>query len=240
MGLSDSSRIYHTKVRDLKAIEKDFREYFELNGYEVASEDSLTGLFLSITKGGTFQSVVGLKTSLNITLRTTEDSIIVSMEVGAFGKQILPSAIALLVAWPVLIPQIYGMVQQSKLDEQAYQIIEQSIRKQEGTVPYQASFGGPDMNVAVGQSIFCTSCGTKVVGDALFCPRCGKKLKEELTCVKCGAVLPEGTLFCIRCGAKQTRESEVTQIKDEEVKPVKESESIQTIDLKQAEESKIV
>ena len=46
----------------------------------------------------------------------------VSMDVGVFGKQALPTAISTLVFWPVLIPQIYGLVQQNELDKEAYRV----------------------------------------------------------------------------------------------------------------------
>lgn len=190
MALSDSTRTFCTKLKDLSGVEKDFRQHFELNGYTVASEMISSGLFLSITKGGIFQSVVGLKTALNINLKCVDDSIIVSTEVGAFGKQILPSAITLFVAWPVVIPQILGLIRQSKLDEEAYNVIEQAIQKYE------------DTSIAQGGQ-FCTGCGERLVEGALFCRKCGKKVSEECVCIVCGAQLAAGSVFCIKCGAKQ-------------------------------------
>lgn len=190
MALSDSTRVFHTQLKDFSGIEKDFRAHFELNGYTVASEVMSTGLFLSITKGGIFQSVVGLKTALNINLKCMDDSIVASTEVGAFGKQILPSAITLFVAWPVVIPQILGLIRQSKLDEEAYHVIEQAIQKYENT------------SIAQGGQ-FCTGCGGQLVEDAVFCPKCGKKVSEECVCIACGAKLAAGSAFCIKCGAKQ-------------------------------------
>lgn len=190
MALQDSSRFFPTKLTDMSGIAKDFTQHFEGAGYTVSSELTGAGLFLSITKGGTFQSVVGMKTALNIDIQQTDGGLTAAMQVGAFGKQILPTALTLFVAWPVLIPQIMGLVSQSKLDEQAYAVIEAAIRKYENNT-----------EAVAGQ--FCTACGAQLVEGAVFCPKCGQKTSDEQTCTSCGATLPPDSVFCLKCGTRQ-------------------------------------
>ncbi len=190
MSLQDSSRFFSTKLTDMSGIAKDFTRHFEGAGYAVTSDQSVAGLFLSVTKGGTFQSVVGMKTALNIDVRTSDGGITASMQVGAFGKQILPTALTLFVAWPVLIPQIMGLVSQSKLDEEAYGVIEAAIRKYEN-------------NSAAAAGQFCTGCGAALAEGAVFCNKCGQRTNDEIVCASCGTALPPDSAFCTKCGARQ-------------------------------------
>lgn len=192
MALTDSSRIFSTQVQDIDSIMAYCKDYFQMQGYDVTVENTLDGGFMSLTKGGLFRSISGMKTGLNITLTKMPGSITASMKVGLFGKQLVPTAIAMLVFWPVLIPQIYGLVQQSKLDTEAYSVIETAIRQLENTV------------VAIEeQKVFCVHCGKPMPADADFCTSCGKRVTEEnKACANCGAELPGEFAFCPKCGTR--------------------------------------
>ena len=189
MALTNSSRFFSTKLTDLSGVEMDFVRHFEGKGYTVSTEKTITGAVFSITKGGMFQTVVGLKTALNIDIKQADGGLNVSMQVGAFGNQILPTAITFLVAWPVIVPQIIGLVQQNKLDTEAYDVIEKAIRKYENT------------SVSV-EGQFCTSCGAALEAGSVFCPHCGGRVDEKKTCPNCGAAIAAGTAFCNKCGTK--------------------------------------
>ena len=192
MALTDSSRIFSTQVQDIDGIMAYCKDYFEQRQYDVTVEKTLDGGFLSLTKGGLFRSISGMKTGLNITLTRMPGSICASMKVGLFGKQLVPTAIAMLVFWPVLIPQIYGLVQQSKLDTEAYNVIEVAIRQLENTV------------AAIPEdTAFCVHCGKPMPADADFCTSCGKRVTEEnKTCANCGTELPDNFAFCPKCGTR--------------------------------------
>lgn len=189
MALSNSSRFFRTKLTDLTLIARDFTQHFEGQGYTVSAENTYSGMLFSITKGNMFKTVVGLKTALNIELEVVEDGIKVNMKVGAFGAQILPTALTLFVAWPVVVPQIMGLVQQNKLDGEAYNVIETAIHRYENT------------NVAVGKQ-FCTSCGAQIPEGSLFCQECGQRISKESVCPNCGAALSPGAPFCGQCGTR--------------------------------------
>ena len=70
--------------------------------------------------------------------------------------------------WPVLITQIWGMVEQSKLDDKALEIAKDVISMSNSNF---ASISN-DSN----GNKFCTSCGTKNIESANFCCGCGKPL----------------------------------------------------------------
>jgi hypothetical protein len=164
MSLTNSSRKYATDLRDVSVIMSECAEHFEWRGYSVQTEKTTAGGFISLTKGGVFETIAGLKTGLNITITRIADGLEVKMEVGIFGKQILPTAIAVLVFWPVHIPQIFGLIQQNKLDEEAYSLIESSIRKHEP---------GRTKNH---ENEFCPYCGKDIPAGSVYCDRCGKKI----------------------------------------------------------------
>lgn len=193
MALKDSKKTFATNLKDSTKVANICAEHFRAKDYIVEVEKTATGSFLSLTKkGGTFKSISGMKTGLNITLTMLPGVMEVEMDVGIFGKQALPTAISALVFWPVLIPQIYGLVQQNELDKEAYRIIELGIRQVEGASPQKQS------------GKFCPECGMNIPDNSLFCPGCGKKVEEakSICCPSCGEQLLPGSAFCSKCGAK--------------------------------------
>ena len=105
------------------------QEHFERDGYEVnVTELSTGGYDISITKGGVFKAVLGMKTALKITLTpTSSQSIAFEAGVGIWGQQAIPTVISMLFFWPVLLTQIWGLIQQSNLDDKAAEIVEKVI-----------------------------------------------------------------------------------------------------------------
>ena len=191
MALTNSKKFFQTEVKKVEAITDYFVRSFEAKGYTVSKEQTVDGQFISITKGGFFRSISGLKTGLNVILKQKPDGIEASLEVGIFGKQLIPTAISMLVLWPVLISQVVGMVQQNNLDKEAYQTIEEGIKACENQPVCKSMTGN-----------FCPFCGENVPVGSVFCPSCGKKIENSNTCSNCGTVLPEGAAFCPKCGAK--------------------------------------
>lgn len=145
-----------------KAIESGFKE----EGYEVTSQElTYGGKEISITKGGLFKAILGLKTALKIKLIPQNGRIGFGAGVGIFGMQVIPTCLSLFVTWPVLITQIWGLVQQSKLDDKALAMAEHEIGCQPKTEQRQ-SF------------TTCPYDGRIIPAGSEFCPYCGKKIKE--------------------------------------------------------------
>jgi NADH pyrophosphatase NudC (nudix superfamily) len=69
------------------------------------------------------------------------------------------------VAWPVLITQVWGLVEQSKLDDRALNIAK-------GVVA-----GGSPVAAAHDSKRFCTACGKENSATARFCSACGNPLQ---------------------------------------------------------------
>ena len=173
MGLFKSTRIIPLTA-DLTPVVERVKTYFALQGYQVESTPSLGGSWhISLTKGGTFKAVLGLQTALNIEVQPTSIGTMVTATVGIFGRQVIPSLIARFYAWPVMLTQISGLVQQAKLDEEVLNCVEEALRLQAGAVSAGVPAAGAPATRA---PVFCTSCGRPVESSARFCAECGMKV----------------------------------------------------------------
>jgi hypothetical protein len=136
-----------------QAIEQEFKK----NNYEVMIQDLVSGgKEVSITKGGIFKALVGMKTALKIKLIPKEEHIQWDAGVGLWGLQAIPTAITLFVTWPVILTQIWGLVQQSKLDDRVVAIAERVVLNKSQAIQYK----------------YCPIDGSCIPLDSKFCPYC--------------------------------------------------------------------
>ncbi len=153
---------------DLAGAAFHLENHFRGKGFEVQSLQGLSGSWqVSLRKGGMFKSILGLKTALNVTLQQNHQSVSVDADVGIFGSQGIPTFITVFVFWPVLVTQIWGLVVQSNLDDEAVSCVEQYVSS--------ASLGSPRQQP--GSSLFCTHCATPVQVGMKFCPDCGNPIQ---------------------------------------------------------------
>ncbi len=142
---------------------------FQMEGFTAKSDSYAGGVYdISLAKGNVFKAVLGMKSALKVTLTPQGNAIHINAGVGIFGQQAIPTAITMFFFWPVLIPQIWGMVQQSQLDDKAIAIAEKVIMEKNRT---SYSYDTSEQSTS-----FCTNCGNKVNGNARFCSNCGKEL----------------------------------------------------------------
>ncbi len=168
MAMFESTKIVPIVLPDLTPVANDTMNHFRKQGYEVAGEPTITGGWdISITKGNLFKTILGMKTALKISIEPSPAMTTVKADVGLFGTQAIPTAIALLVFWPVLIAQMWGLVQQSKLDDEAIDCVEASLKAHAPHIEGPSSGGE--------QTAHCPACGARLPLDAKFCPVCGTK-----------------------------------------------------------------
>lgn len=142
-----------------EAIRKDFAD----DGFEVYVDTLMSGgRDISITKGNLFKAVLGMRSALKISLTPRQSGVFFDANVGIYGQQAIPTIISMLFFWPVLITQIWGLVQQASLDDRALDVAEKSINI------------NPTSDIVSPK--FCTNCGTKVQENEKFCHECGNKL----------------------------------------------------------------
>jgi hypothetical protein len=129
MGTFNSSNTVPYVVEDLAPVAQDVMRHFEQQDYEVTETPIPTGgVQVSIRRGGTFKAIIGLKTALNVRIEPVANGTKVEAGVGIFGQQAIPTAVTLLVFWPVILAQVWNMAQEAKLDEEALGVAEQSLK----------------------------------------------------------------------------------------------------------------
>jgi hypothetical protein len=136
MGTFNSSKTVPYFVEDLAPVAQEVMRHFESQDYEV-SETNIPagGVQVSIRRGGTFKAIIGMKTALNIKIEPVANGTKVEAGVGIFGQQAIPTAITLLVFWPVIIAQVWNMAQESNLDEEALRVAEESLKSHSSKAP---------------------------------------------------------------------------------------------------------
>jgi hypothetical protein len=123
-----STQTFPYPVDDLTLVAQDVMQHFAHQGFEV-TDTSLPagGVQVSIRKGNIGKSILGLSTALNITIEPVINGTTVEASVGIFGQQAIPTAITLLVFWPVIVTQVWGLAREAKLDDYALSAVEQSL-----------------------------------------------------------------------------------------------------------------
>ena len=155
MAIFHSSKLIAATESAIPAMEQNIVNYFTGEGYECSSAPLCGGgRQVSVTKGGIFRAILGLRTALDIRLRPQNNGVLVDAGVGIFGQQVIPTMITLFVTWPVLLTQIWGLIKQSKLDDTAINLAEQAVTTKQK----------------------CPHCGASMISGTSFCTICGSRL----------------------------------------------------------------
>ena len=170
MGAYNKRKLLEASVAQIPQIAEAIRKDFELDGFEVNIDTLMSGgRDISVAKGNLFKAVLGMRSALKIALTPQTDGVLFDANVGIYGQQAIPTVISMLFFWPVLITQIWGLVEQSSLDDRALSVAEEACRKR--------AFINVDNSAGSAlSSKFCIHCGTRIEGAANFCPECGKKI----------------------------------------------------------------
>lgn len=186
MSVFKSEKLIGITVPDIAPVAHELIQHFQERDYEVSgAETEQGGWEISITKGGVFKAAVGLKTALKIAIQPQPGGTLVRAGAGIFGRQAVPTAIMMLVAWPVLFGQVWGLISQSKLDDEAIRVVEVSLSRLSRLGDAQvtpALFGTPPPLAETAASVrpgtaegFCTNCGERLPAQAKFCAACGQR-----------------------------------------------------------------
>lgn len=172
MGTYSKTKLLAAHPSQIRTIAEAIQNDFVRDGFEVNVDTLMSGgKDISITKGGLFKAVLGMRSALKVTLMPQTDGVLFDANVGIYGQQAIPTVISMLFFWPVLITQIWGLVEQSKLDDRALEIAERAIASDSSSVTV-SSFA----SITSGTNKFCTHCGSKIDSTAKFCPECGAKV----------------------------------------------------------------
>jgi len=98
-----------------------------------------------------------LKTALRLKIETVGGATRIDAGIGMLETQAIPAAVGMLIFWPALMTQSWGLVRQHKLDEEAVALIEAALRETSASAAH-----------------FCGQCGKPITEGSHFCPHCGK------------------------------------------------------------------
>jgi hypothetical protein len=128
MGIFKSSKVLYGNSGLISTISHEIECAFRLDGYDVDSVISSNGWReITITKGGLFKRCLGMRTAMKVILYPYNGNIKFETEPGIFRNQVIPVILVASGLWIVLIPQIWGLIRQSKLDDKALEIAERIV-----------------------------------------------------------------------------------------------------------------
>ena len=128
MGAFSIKKKLYGNSQNIPSIAEQIRKEFVTEGYEVRITEPSTGQEIYISKGGLFKAALGLRSALKITMKPSRDgNIDFYAGVSIVKQQLIPTIITMTLFSPVVIAQIWGMIKQSKLDEKALEIAEQTL-----------------------------------------------------------------------------------------------------------------
>ena len=173
MGTYSKKKLLAAHSSQINSIAEAIQTDFVRDGFEVNVDTLMSGgKDISITKGNLFKAVLGMRSALKVTLIPQTEGVLFEANVGIYGQQAIPTVISMLFFWPVLITQIWGLVEQSSLDDRALALAEQAIAGGATSSTSTSSF----TSTFSGNHKFCTNCGAKLNGASKFCSNCGTKL----------------------------------------------------------------
>ncbi|MBQ0141722.1 MAG: zinc-ribbon domain-containing protein [Prevotellaceae bacterium] len=173
MAIFSKHEIIAGNSKLIPEIAKEIRDSFLADGFDVTSDELVSGGYdISITKGNLFKAVLGMRTALKVTLTPHTSGMMFEANVGIYGQQAIPTIISMFFFWPVIISQIWGLVEQSKLDDKALAICKDTIIQNANSKSIIEKVDSQPMYR------FCTDCGKKILMTAKYCPECGSKTKQ--------------------------------------------------------------
>lgn len=163
MAIFNTQKLLKATTSQIPDMTEAIRQEFLLDGYEVNVISLVSGgSDISVTKGGLFKAVLGMRSAMKINLTPQLDGVFFDTHVGIFGQQAIPTVITMFFFWPVLITQIWGMIKQSNMDERALAAAERAIP------------GNISKLIQNPRKRFCTECGMELLDNQDKCPNCGK------------------------------------------------------------------
>jgi len=175
MSMYKTNKLLPATAAQIPDMAESIRADFASEGYDVKVDMlSGSGCDISLSKGGLFKTISGMRTALKINMTPQSNGVMFNAGIGIFGQQVVPLAIVAMVGfWPILITQIWGAAKQSKLDERALADAERVLM---GSGMQQSVRPQGFASMPNAGSKFCTNCGTQLAADARFCSNCGTRL----------------------------------------------------------------
>lgn len=208
MSTFNTKQVLYGSVSMIPTIADRIREEFQNEGYEVATDALSSGGYdISITKGGLFKAVLGMKTALKVTLIPQGGNINFEAGGGIWGQQAIPTIISMLFFWPVLLTQMWGLIEQSKLDDKALSIAQSVINEHSHGNPSANCGNTGALNPHGSSNGYSGTDGgnsgdTDAIGNHNTSTGYCDSTSNSIFCTCCGTKNPATANFCCGCGKK--------------------------------------
>lgn len=160
MSTFTSCKSYDASATFIPFATTRIREFFSADGFEINQKaGACNKTVLEVTKSNLFKSAVGLKQGLEITFENEGGRIAVEVRGTVLKNQLVATTLSFFLFWPVIIPQIIGMIKQSGLDDKAIGVIDEAYDTFSSDHP-----------------TYCTNCGRRITGNPSHCPHCNASL----------------------------------------------------------------
>jgi len=171
MSITSSEADIRTSITDLYGIARAVGGHFEKKGYQVKIEEHATESFISVTKGGMFQAIMGLRMAMNITVKPIEGGVHAKADIGVWGEKLTATILTGLIFWPLAVTQLWGLIKQIHLDDEALDAVKQAVASLEKEHP-QSLLPLESVRLA------CPYCGKEIQSTYTYCPYCGRKQRN--------------------------------------------------------------
>jgi hypothetical protein len=197
--MSTQRRTFYGPDIDIAALAHALADNFSGEGFEVqilAAANS--GSTVQARKEDTLRKVVGMSTALTTIFTREGEYVCVDVGGAHWLDKGVAAGVGAVLFFPALITAGIGAYQQSHLNNEAWQFVEQYIRTNvgQGSKRKPANLNDPPAIVTQCPN---PQCGQSLVAGARFCPACGTVISKR--CLNCGHELPDGAGFCGGCGS---------------------------------------
>ena len=135
MAIFNTKKILYASTSLIPQMANRIQKEFEFEGYDVTMDELSSGGYdISIAKGNIFKAVLGMRTAMKITLIPNDGNIHFEAGIGIWGQQIIPTIISMFMYLPTIFAQMWGIVEQSKLDDKALEIANSVIAMNSTTI----------------------------------------------------------------------------------------------------------
>ncbi len=215
MSVFKSEKVIPISVANLAPVAEELMGHFQQRNYDVNGTEVTDGAWeVGITRGGVFKAAVGLKTALKIQIEARPKGTLVRAGVGIFGRRAAPTAITLLVAWPVVLGQVWGLIRQAGLDDEAIRVVEVTLTRMSrlggstGGIGHDghSGIGGVAAPTSSVPNVPAAAAGGSAAASVEKSPGelAGLSPSGGGFCISCGRLLEPDARFCAHCGQART------------------------------------
>lgn len=197
--MSSQRRTFYGPDIDISAMAHALANSFSGEGYEIQILPAAnSGSTVQARKEDTLRKVAGMSTALTTVITREGEYVCVDVGGAHWMDKGVVAGVGALLFFPALITAGIGAYQQSHLNNEAWQFVEQYIRTNVGqdSKHKPASLENP---LAIANRCPNPQCGQSLMAGARFCPACGSVISKR--CLNCGHELTDGAGFCEGCGS---------------------------------------